>query len=106
MFQPRMNATHGFHATMTARPGKADQLIELLLSCAPTTNEHCVLFLVGRSASDPNVVHVTEGWTTKEAHAANFATDESKALVAKIGMLVREGAQYQDEVPVGGAFRA
>jgi quinol monooxygenase YgiN len=101
-----MNATYGFHATMTARPGKADELIELLLSRAPTTNKSCVLFLVGHSASDPSVVHVTEGWTTKEAHAQNFAQEQSQALVANIALLVTDGAQYQDEVPVGGAFRA
>ena len=106
MFQKRINATHGFHATMTARPGKADELIELLLSGAPTTNESCVLYLVGRSASDSNVVHVSEGWTTKEAHATNFAKEQSKAIVAKIGPLVTDGAQYQDEVPVGGMLRA
>jgi quinol monooxygenase YgiN len=106
MFPQRTKVTYGFHATMTARPGKADELIELLLSEAPMANERCVVFLVGRSASDPNVVHVTEGWTTKEAHAENFAKEQSQALVAKIAPLVTDGAQYQDEVPVGGAFRA
>jgi quinol monooxygenase YgiN len=106
MFLQRMNATHGFHATMRARSGKADELLDLLVREAPTANESCVLFLVGRSASDPDVVHVTEGWTTRAAHAANFATEQSKALVAKIGLLVSEGAEYQDEVPVGGACRA
>jgi quinol monooxygenase YgiN len=103
MFQQRMKATHGFHATMTARPGKADELIGLLLSGAPT-NEDCVLYLVGRSATNPNLVYVTEGWTTKEAHAENFAREQSQALVAKIAPLVTDGAQYQDEVPVGGKF--
>jgi quinol monooxygenase YgiN len=105
MFQRRMNATHGFHATMTARPGKADELIELLLSGAPTSNDNCVLYLVGRSASDPNVVHVSEGWTTKEAHAENFARTESQAIVSKIAPLVSDGAEYRDEIPVGGSFR-
>lgn len=105
MSQPRVKATHGFHATMTARPGKADELLEALLSGAPTRNENCVLFLVSRSASNPNVVHVSEGWTTKEAHAENFGKDESKALMARIEQLVSDGAQYQDEIPVGGMLR-
>jgi quinol monooxygenase YgiN len=103
-----MNATYGFRATMTARPGKGDQLVALLLTATtgmgPATNESCVLYLVGRSASNADVVHVTEGWTTKEAHAANFAGEHARAFVAKLAPLVGGEAQYQDEVPVGGKF--
>jgi quinol monooxygenase YgiN len=103
-----MKATYGFRATMTAHPGKGDELVTLLLSATsgtgPATNGNCVVFLVGRSASNGDIVHVTEGWTTKEAHAENFASERAKAFTAKIAPLVAE-AQYQDEVPVGGKFR-
>jgi quinol monooxygenase YgiN len=103
-----MKATYGFRATMRARPGKGDELVALLLTAAtdagPATNENCLLYLVGRSASDPDVVHVTEGWTTKEAHTANFAGEATEALVAKLAPLVTEQGAYQDEVPVGGKF--
>ena len=48
---------------MTARPGKGDELIDVLPSATtgmgPATSENCVLFLVGRSASNKDVVHVT-----------------------------------------------
>jgi quinol monooxygenase YgiN len=105
-----MKATYGFRATMKARPGKGDELIDLLLTATtgagPATNENCVIYLVGRSASDPDLVHVTEGWTTKEAHTANFASEAAKAFVAKLAPLVTEHAAYQDEVPVGGKFNA
>jgi len=104
-----MKATHGFRATMTAHPGKGDELVALLLSATsgtgPAMSESCVLYLVGRSASNQDVVHVTEGWTTKEAHAENFASQQAKAFLAKIAPLVTGEAQYQDEVPVGGTFR-
>jgi quinol monooxygenase YgiN len=93
---------------MTARSGKGDELVALLLSATtgegPATSKDCLLFLVGRSAGSSDVVHVTEGWTTKEAHATNFASDHSRAFTAKIGPLVAGEAQYQDEVPVGGKF--
>ena len=98
-----MKATFGFRATMTARPGHGDELVDLLLG-APTS-EDCVLFLVGRSASNPDVVHVTEGWITKEAHAANFASERARAFTARIASLVTGDAEYQDEVPVGGTLR-
>jgi quinol monooxygenase YgiN len=103
-----MKATYGFRATLTARPGKGDELIDLLLSATSDgsgASEHCVVYLVGRSAANSDVVHVTEGWTTREAHAENFASAKAQAFVARIGPLLGDEPQYQDEVPIGGTFR-
>ena len=59
-----MNATYEFHAMMTAHPGKGDELDDILLrattSTGPATSENCVFYLVGRSASNKDVVHVSE----------------------------------------------
>lgn len=105
-----MKATYGFRATMTALPGRGDELATLLLSAVSgtglVTNTDCVLYLVGRSASNPDVVHVTEGWTTKAAHAANFASPRAQALIGELASLVAGEAQYQDEVPAGGKLNA
>ena len=98
-----MKATYGFRATMTAHHGKGDELVDLLLSA--TTSDDCVLYLVGRSASNRDVVYVTEGWITKEAHAENFASERARAFVARIAPLVTDGGRYEDEVPVGGKLR-
>lgn len=97
-----MTANHGFHATMTALPGKGDELVAVLLAAPSLTHPDCMVFLVGRSASDPDVVHVTEGWTSEEAHRRFFATEEARAVVAATQALVRGEARYGDEVPVGG----
>ena len=103
-----MKATYGFHATMNAREGKGDELVETLLSAVgddgPAANPECVFFLVARSAADRDVVHVTEGWTSKEAHAANFGTEKSKRFTAKLAVLIGGEATYSDDVPVGGRF--
>jgi quinol monooxygenase YgiN len=104
-----MKATYGFRATMTARPGKGDELVDLLLRATtdgPAANDACVVFLVGRSASNGDVVHVTEGWTMQEAHAENFASDHAKAFTARIAPLVDGEVQYQDELPVGGRLNS
>jgi quinol monooxygenase YgiN len=98
-----MKATYGFRATIPAGPGKGDALVALLLTAEPS--EHCVLYLVGRSASNPDTVYVTEGWTSKDAHAENFASARAKAFIAKLAPLVVEGSRYEDEVPVGGTLR-
>ena len=74
---------HGFHATMTAHPGKGDELVELLLAAPSLPHEDCVVFLVTRSASNGDVVSVTEGWTSREAHAAFFATRAAQTLVSR-----------------------
>jgi quinol monooxygenase YgiN len=77
-------------------------LVELLLNAPSLTNEDCVVFLVGRSGGNRDIVHVTEGWTTPEAHSRFFATDEAKALVAQLQPLLAGESEYTDEVPVGG----
>lgn len=104
-----MKATYGFQATMTAQPGKGDALLALLLGATtgtgPATHDGCVLFLVGRSASNPDVVQVTEGWTSQEAHAENFARPESQAFTASIAAQLDGDARYLDLVPVGGTWR-
>ncbi len=96
-----MKINHGFHATMTAQPGKGDELVALLLDAPSLPNEDCVVFLVGRSASDPDIVYVTEGWTSAEAHTTFFATPAAQRLVARLQPLLAGDSQYADEVPVG-----
>ena len=103
-----MKATYGFRATLTAHPGQGDELVRILLTATtgagPATSENCVAFIVTRSATNTDLVFVTEGRTTRERHAEVFASDNAKALTAKIAPLVSD-AQYQDEVPAGGLFR-
>ncbi|GAA3433245.1 putative quinol monooxygenase [Kutzneria kofuensis] len=97
-----MIVNHGFHATMTARPGKGGEVVEMLLKAPSMTHEDCVVFLVGRSAGDPDVIHVTEGWVSDEAHSRFFATAPARALVESLQPLLVGESQYTDEVPVGG----
>ena len=104
-----MNVTHGFHATMAAQPGKGDAVERLLrdaLQTGPAAHEACVVFLIGRSTTNPDVVYVTEGWTSKEAHDRVFASDQARTLVAGFEALLAAEPQYLDEVLVGGKFTA
>lgn len=101
-----MTAAYGFNAVLTAKPGAGDQLVDLLLSGLdegnPGASEHCVVYLVSRSASDPDVVHITEGWTSEADHHRIFASPAAQAIVARVdGMLAKE-SEYTDYVPVLG----
>ncbi|MET8047742.1 MULTISPECIES: putative quinol monooxygenase [unclassified Streptosporangium] len=97
-----MSVGHGFHATMTAQPGKGDELVQLLLNAPSLPNKDCVVFLVSRSSGNRDVVHVTEGWVSREAHAMFFATQQAQALVARLQSLLAGESEYADAVPVGG----
>lgn len=101
-----MTANYGFNATLTARPEMGDRLVDLLLTGldepSPGASEHCVVYFVSRSASDPDVVHVTEGWTSEEDHHRIFAGEAAQAIVARIGELLAKEPEYTDYVPVRG----
>ncbi|MGW3411419.1 putative quinol monooxygenase [Streptomyces sp. NPDC000888] len=101
-----MIANYGFNATLTANPGMGDQLVALLLTGlnegSPGASEHCLVYVVSRSASDPDVVHVTEGWTSEEDHHRIFAGETAQAMVAQIDPLLAKDSEYTDHVPVRG----
>ena len=97
-----MRVNHGFHATMTARPGRGDELVRLLLAAPSLADEDCVVFLVGRSAGHPDTVFVTEGWSSQEAHTRFFASAPAQELVAALQPLLAGESEYVDELPVGG----
>ncbi|AJE38731.1 putative quinol monooxygenase [Streptomyces nodosus] len=101
-----MMAKYGFSATLTARPGMGDQLVDLLLTGldegSPGASEHCLVYLVSRSASDPDIVHVIEGWTSEEDHHRVFASEAAQAIVTRIDPLLGKDAEYTDHVPVRG----
>ncbi|GAB2629824.1 antibiotic biosynthesis monooxygenase [Prescottella soli] len=101
-----MIANYGFNATLTAKPGSGDRLVDLLLTGlnegSPGASEHCVVYLVSRSASDRDIVHVTEGWTSEEDHHRIFAGEAAQAIVARIGALLAKESEYTDYVPVRG----
>ncbi|MFG1877142.1 putative quinol monooxygenase [Sphaerisporangium sp. NPDC049003] len=101
-----MTVNYGFNATLTAKPGMGDQVVELLRSGLnegnPAASEHCAVYLICRSASDPDVIHVTEGWTSEEEHHRLFATEAAKAIVAQFDALLAKESDYTDYVPVVG----
>jgi quinol monooxygenase YgiN len=101
-----MNVTYGFQSTMTALPGRGDELVQLVLSGLdegnPASSEHCLVYLVCRSATDPDVVHLTEGWTTEEDHHRLFAGEAAQAMVARFAGLLATEATSSDLTPVDG----
>jgi len=101
-----MKIGYGFNATMTAKAGLGDRLVEILLTGLepgnPAASEYCGVYLVSRSASNSDVVHITEGWSSEEDHHRIFAEAAAQALVAQLSELIEGESVYTDYVPVGG----
>jgi len=101
-----MIATYGFTSTVTAKPGLGDQLVQVLLSALddgnPASTEYCVTFLISQSAANPDLIHVTEGWTSEEDHHRVFAGPAAQAIVARTQELAADATPYTDFVPRGG----
>ncbi|MFP9139111.1 putative quinol monooxygenase [Devosia sp. XGJD_8] len=97
-----MSIEHGFHATITAHPGQGGALVDLLLSAPSLTNDDCLVFLVSRSASNPDVVSVAEGWRSQQSHGQFFASPAAQAFIAQLAPLVMADSIYTDAVPTGG----
>ncbi|GAA4735613.1 hypothetical protein GCM10023350_19330 [Nocardioides endophyticus] len=101
-----MNPHYGFQATMTAKPGLGDRLVELLRTGLdagnPASTEYCLVYLVSRSAVDPDVIHITEGWTSEEDHHRVFAGEAAQAMVSRFADLLAGESVYTDQVPVAG----
>ena len=101
-----MEIGYGFNATMTAKAGLGDRLVEMLLTGLevgkPAASEYCGVYLVSRSASNGDVVHITEGWSSEEDHHRVFAGVEAQALVEQLGGLIEGESVSTDYVPVGG----
>ncbi|WP_245674077.1 alpha/beta hydrolase fold domain-containing protein [Actinoplanes rectilineatus] len=84
-----MDSGYGFHATVTALPGHGDEVVALLNDAPAVPHPDCVTFVVDRSDTDPDTIHVTEGWTSEAAHRAFFGTAPAQALVAALQPLLR-----------------
>jgi quinol monooxygenase YgiN/mannose-6-phosphate isomerase-like protein (cupin superfamily) len=93
----------GRYVKATAKPGQGDALAERLLKVAEElrTVPGCELYLINRSPDEPDVVRVTEVWSSKaELDAALKATDE--AQIREVLELADGEFERIDVVPVGG----
>jgi quinol monooxygenase YgiN len=80
-----MTDLFGLHGSFLAHAGRGDELTALLLEAADAlgADESCRLYLVHRSADDPDTVWVTEAWTSREAHAASLDDEATRAMIVR-----------------------
>lgn len=80
-----MNNYYSLINRMTAKDGKWDEVISILLESGKAFNDNpaCELYLVYKDKEDPKVIWVEDVWTSQEAHSAAMNTPEMQAYVTK-----------------------
>jgi quinol monooxygenase YgiN len=93
----------GLFGKISAQPGKGDELAALLLEAAEGlgANDDCELYVVHRSAEEPDAVWVSEVWTSEEAHRASLDDEAVKAAIAR-GRPLIAGVSDQVRTEVAG----
>jgi quinol monooxygenase YgiN len=95
--------TYGLLNKLTAKPGKREEVIGILLESGKLMDDSaCLMYMVSEAADDPNVIYVTDLWTSKDLHRQALQAPELRGYIDKAIPLL-EGMPEQTEIrPVGG----
>ncbi|CAM4410363.1 antibiotic biosynthesis monooxygenase [Paenibacillus typhae] len=93
----------GMYAKFTAKPGERDALSAILLESAAAAEvvAECELYIINHAETEPDVLWVTEVWSSREAHAASLALDATRAAIGRAMPLIA-GVESTKIQPVGG----
>jgi quinol monooxygenase YgiN/mannose-6-phosphate isomerase-like protein (cupin superfamily) len=97
----------GRYVKFTAQPGRGDELAALLLRAADSLRDvaGCELYVVSRSAADPDVAWVTELWLDQasiDASLEALQTEDGRARIAEVMGLLAGPPERIDLEPLGG----
>jgi quinol monooxygenase YgiN len=81
--------SHDLHVTLHVLPGRGADLEQLLRDGVEEIGEPpCLkLLLIERTPEEPDVVRVTESWTSQAEHEAFAARPDVRELVARVHAL-------------------
>jgi quinol monooxygenase YgiN len=67
-----------------AKPGRRDDLVEILTRHSPELTEvGCLLYEVGTNDDEPDTVFVAELWTSEAAHRASLQLESVRASITE-----------------------
>ncbi|MEH1123030.1 putative quinol monooxygenase [Micromonospora sp. CPCC 206061] len=93
---------YGRFGTMKAKPGHRDAVVAILLEGEEGLRAAgCVLYAVGVSETDPDLILVTELWHSKQHHAVSLQLPETKDAIGR-AMPMLTGEFTGDEMTVVG----
>ena len=93
----------GLYGKIVVHPGRRDAMVAILLEAAALlqSDPACELYIVNAAAAEPDVIWVTEVWSSREAHKASLGREDIGALIQR-GMPLIAGGERIDVVPMGG----
>jgi quinol monooxygenase YgiN/mannose-6-phosphate isomerase-like protein (cupin superfamily) len=97
----------GRYVKFTAQPNRGDELAALLLRAADSLRDApgCELYVINRSATNPDEIWVTELWLSQEtldASVEELGTEAGRARVAEVMALLAGPPERIDVEPLGG----
>jgi quinol monooxygenase YgiN len=95
--------TYGLLNKLTAKAGKRDEVIGILLESGKLLEDPaCLMYMVSEDSHDPNVIYVTDLWTSKERHEQALQTPALRPFVEKAIPLLQGAPEQTEFKPVGG----
>lgn len=97
----------GRYVKFTAQRGRGEELAKLLLRAADALRDTpgCELYMINRSAADPDHIWVTELWLDQDSLDASLeqlGTEDGKAQIAEVTTLLAGPPERVDLEPLGG----
>ena len=94
---------YGYLSTMRTRPGRRDEMVVLLLDgLGEVGPAGCQQYVVGVSDSDPDLIWVSETWSSRQHHDASLQLPAVRAAIqAAMPLLTGEFTGQELDV-VGG----
>jgi quinol monooxygenase YgiN len=98
----RMN-TFGLYSKIRTQAGQRDALIAMLLEGANVLQQDaaCQLYIVNISATEPDIVWVTEVWRSRADHEACLTREDIKPILMR-GRPLIAGFERIEIEPIGG----
>jgi quinol monooxygenase YgiN len=99
-----MNNHYALINKLTTRPGRRDEVMEILLEAGRPFqgNPSCLLYLVNADAEDPDVIWVEDLWTSRAEHSVAMNDSEIRPHVARAIPLLAGMPEQIEIIPVGG----
>lgn len=93
----------GVHASMLAQEGKGAELAGLILAASEIvgTLKGSEVYIVQLSSLNPDLVLITEIWTSQADHKASLENPQLAELIQKARPLIK-GIDHNWAVPIGG----
>ena len=96
---------YGLIGNLTAKEGKGNQLVELLLEASKVLEnfEGCIQYIIAQESNNKDIIWVTEIWTSKKAHDASLQLPAIKSIIAEaMPFMEKTNGLGVETIPVGG----